>query len=88
MSPEQAELSGLDIDTRSDIYCAGRAALRTADRPHAVRHAEAAGQPGFDAMRRTIREEEPPKPSTRLSTLAAAELTTVAAQRGTPSRPS
>ena len=32
MSPEQAEMSALDIDTRSDIYCAGRAALRIADR--------------------------------------------------------
>ena len=37
MSPEQAEMSGLDIDTRSDIYCARRAALRTAHRPHALR---------------------------------------------------
>ena len=37
MSPEQAEMSGLDIDTRSDIYCAGRAAVRVADRPDALR---------------------------------------------------
>ena len=37
MSPEQAEMSGLDIDTRSDIYSARRVALRIAGREHAVR---------------------------------------------------
>ena len=36
MSPEQAEMSAQDIDTRSDIYTPGRAALRVADRPDAV----------------------------------------------------
>ena len=47
MSPEQAEMSGLDIDTRSDIYCAGRAAVRAADGQHALRHEGAGGRPGW-----------------------------------------
>ncbi len=48
---------------------AGRAALRTADRHDAVRPASDCEQAAFDEIRRIIREEEPPKPSTRISTL-------------------
>ena len=68
MSPEQAELSGVDVDTRSDIYSLGVLLyeLLTGTTPF---DSETLKQAAFDEMRRIIREEEPPKPSTRLSTL-------------------
>jgi serine/threonine protein kinase len=79
MSPEQVELSGLDIDTRSDIYSLGVLLyeLLTGTTPF---DSETLKQAAFDEMRRIIREEEPPKPSTRLSTLGET-LSTVSARR-------
>jgi serine/threonine protein kinase len=75
MSPEQAEMSGLDIDTRSDIYALGVLLyeLLTGKTPF---DAKELVQSGLDAMRKTIREQEPQRPSTRLTQqLVAAEVT-------------
>jgi len=82
MSPEQAELSGVDIDTRTDIYSLGVVLyeLLTGSPPFDQKELLAAG---LDEMRRTIRETEPPRPSNRLSTMAAAALTATAHHRHT-----
>jgi serine/threonine protein kinase/Tfp pilus assembly protein PilF len=80
MSPEQATRSGLDIDTRTDIYSLGVLLyeLLTGRTPFDTRTLL---ESGFEHMLRIIREQEPPRPSNRLSTLAAAEMTTVALAR-------
>src|SRR5712692_6978397 len=81
MSPEQAEMSGLDIDTRSDIYSLGVLLyeLLTGKTPF---DAKELLQAGLDEMRRTLREKEPDRPSTRVSTLGGDEVTTTAKRRG------
>ncbi|HMC28077.1 MAG TPA: serine/threonine-protein kinase, partial [Verrucomicrobiae bacterium] len=82
ISPEQAEMSGLDIDTRGDIYSLGVLLyeLLAGSTPFDPKELIASG---IDGMRKTIREKEPVRPSTRLATLQGVELTTAAKRRST-----
>ncbi|TAL00241.1 MAG: hypothetical protein EPO07_09935 [Verrucomicrobia bacterium] len=80
MSPEQADVSGLDVDTRSDIYSLGVLLyeLLTGRTPFDQKELM---QSGLDQMRRTLREIDPHRPSTKLATLPNTELTATALHR-------
>src|SRR5262245_24013844 len=80
ISPEQAALTSADVDTRTDIYSLGVLLyeLLTGSTPFNTTELL---KEGIDAIRSVIREQEPVRPSTRLSKLGSADLTTVAQRR-------
>jgi eukaryotic-like serine/threonine-protein kinase len=84
MSPEQAEMTGLDVDTRTDVYALGVMLyeLLTGALPFDSRELR---QAGFEEIRRLIREVDPPRPSTRVRSLGE-RSTEAATRRGTEPR--
>ncbi len=83
ISPEQAEMGGLDIDPRADVYSLGVLLyeLLVGQTPFDPKELAKAGLQG---LRKAIREEDPPRPSSRLSTLSEEQQTATGRRRQTP----
>jgi serine/threonine protein kinase len=83
MSPEQVEMSGMDVDTRADVYALGVILyeLLVGELPFDSReHRDTT----FDEIRRIIREDDPPKPSRKVTTIAATRQEVALQRRGDP----
>ncbi len=85
MSPEQAEMTGLDIDTRTDIYALGVMLYQLLVGALPFDPAELR-KVGFDEIRRRIREVDPPRPSTRISSMGQACSESAKNRRTEPAR--
>jgi len=85
MSPEQTETGSADVDTRSDTYALGAMhyELLTGRTPIDQKRLRDAG---YDEIRRVIREEDPPRPSTRIRTLGAKALSVAGRRQVDPAR--
>ena len=85
MSPEQAEMSGLDVDTRSDVYSLGVVLYELLTGTTPIER-ESLAKLGYDAVRKLVLEQEPERPSSRVSTLKAGVDSTVVVQKGQESK--
>ncbi|MGZ3415089.1 MAG: serine/threonine protein kinase, partial [Isosphaeraceae bacterium] len=85
MSPEQTETGSTDVDTRSDTYALGAMhyELLTGRTPIDQKRLRDAG---YEEIRRVIREEDPPRPSTRIRTLGAKALSVAGRRQVDPAR--
>jgi serine/threonine protein kinase/tetratricopeptide (TPR) repeat protein len=85
MSPEQAEMTSTDVDTRSDVYSLGVLLYELLTGTTPLDH-EQLKRAAFDEVRRMIREDEPPRPSTRLSTMGDHARSITAAHRNSDAK--